>query len=69
MKGLSKGRYDETFAGEDDRSLDISAHNNFGPCQFRPITKSAYTISMFESNFSHYSTNYSSIRSAPLSSG
>ena len=26
-------------------SLDISAHNNFGPCQFRPITKSAYTIS------------------------
>ena len=27
------------------RSLDISAHNNFGPCQFRPITKSAYTIS------------------------
>ena len=28
-----------------DWSLDISAHNNFGPCQFRPITKSAYTIS------------------------
>ena len=27
------------------RSLDISAHNNFGPCQFRPISKSAYTIS------------------------
>ena len=23
MKGLSKGRYDETFAGEDDLSYDI----------------------------------------------
>ena len=22
MKGLSKGRYDETFAGEDDKSTD-----------------------------------------------
>ena len=23
MKGLSKGRYDETFAGEDDRSKGL----------------------------------------------
>ena len=32
------------------RSLDISAHNNIGPCQFRPITKSAYTISAHRYN-------------------
>ena len=32
------------------RSMDISAHNNFGPCQFRPITKSAYTISAHRYN-------------------
>ena len=31
-------------------SLDISAHNNFGSCQFRPITKSAYTISAHRYN-------------------
>ena len=31
-------------------SLDISAHINFGPCQFRPITKSAYTISAHRYN-------------------
>ena len=24
MKGLSKGRYDETFAGEDDPSEDLN---------------------------------------------
>ena len=35
-----------TFEG----SLDISVHNNFGPCQFRPITKSAFTISAHRYN-------------------
>ena len=36
--------------GKVRRSLDISAHNNFGPCQFRPITKSALTISAHKCN-------------------
>ena len=29
MKGLSKGRYDETFAGEDDVSHEISYFISF----------------------------------------
>ena len=31
-------------------SLDTSAHSNFGPCQFRLINKSAYTISAHRYN-------------------
>ena len=26
MKGLSKGRYDETFAGEDDELVNVTQH-------------------------------------------
>ena len=48
------GRDDENILSsctdQSDGSLDISAHNNFGPCQFRPITKSAYTISAHKCN-------------------
>ena len=31
MKGLSKGRYDETFAGEDDGSWDSLFPISMGP--------------------------------------
>ena len=31
MKGLSKGRYDETFAGEDDYGITVYYPNTFGP--------------------------------------
>ena len=33
MKGLSKGRYDETFAGEDERSYTTKAVSNIGDGQ------------------------------------
>ena len=32
-KGLSKGRYDETFAGEDDFNLTKTLTCRYGPCK------------------------------------
>ena len=50
VPNISTSIFDTTIFESSNWSLDISAHSNFGPCQFRPITKSAYTISAHRYN-------------------